>query len=166
MIAYKGRVFSIEVKTFAFPDGTTHEQEIVRHAPSVVLIPITVDGRIILIRQFRSSIGREMWELSAGSVDPGETPEAAAARECEEEIRLVPHRVERIRGLYPSPGFCDEEMIFFRVSDLRPPAPDSPHRPDEDENIHVQIFTIAEAKAMVARGDIIDMKTAYGLTLV
>jgi len=57
-------------------------------------------------------------------------------------------------------------MIFFRVSDLRPPAPDSPHKPDEDEDIHVQIFTVAEAKAMVARGDIIDMKTAYGLTLV
>jgi len=166
MIAYKGRVFSIEVQSFRFPDGTMHEQEIVRHAPSVVLIPITVDGRIVLVRQFRSSIGQEMWELSAGSVDPGETPEAAAARECEEEIRLVPHRVERLRGLYPSPGFCDEQMIFFRVSDLRPPAPDSPHKPDEDEDIHVQIFTVAEAKAMVARGDIIDMKTAYGLTLV
>ena len=166
MIAYKGKVFSVEVDRFKFPDGSSHEQEIVRHAPSVVLIPVTADGRIVLIRQFRASIGRELWELSAGSLNPGETPEQAAARECEEEIRLVPRTIERIRGLYPSPGFCDEEMIFFRVSDLRPPPADSPHTPDEDEKIEVQIFTIAEARAMVARGDIVDLKTAYGLSLI
>ena len=166
MIAYKGRVFSVEVKRFQFPDGSLHEEEIVRHAPSVVLIPITAEGRIILIRQFRPSIGREIWELSAGSLNPGETAEQAAARECEEEMRLVPKTIERIRGLYPSPGFCDEEMIFFRVSDLHPPPGDSPNKPDEDEQIEVQIFTIAEAKAMVTRGEIVDLKSAYGLSLI
>ena len=58
---------------------------------------------------------RELWEVPAGSLDAGETPEEAAARECEEEIGLVPGRLERIRGLYPAPGFCDEELIFFKV---------------------------------------------------
>jgi hypothetical protein len=71
-----------------------------------------------------------------------------------------------MRGLFPSPGFCDEELIFFRVSDLRPPAADSLRKPDADEDIHAQTFAIEEAKAMAARGDIIDLKTAYGLTLV
>ena len=139
---------------------------IVRHPPSVVLIPIADDGRVILIRQYRASIDRQMWEIPAGSVDPGETPDEAAVRECEEEIGLVPGRVERIRGLYPTPGFCDEELIFYRVSELRTPAADSTHRPDADEDITSRPVTVAEARAMVQRGEIIDLKTAYGLTLL
>ena len=59
----------------------------------------------------------------------------------------MPERVERLAGLYPTPGYCDEEMIFFRVSGLHPPAPDSPHKPDEDEDIDAQVFTIAEAQS-------------------
>lgn len=164
-IVYKGRVFSVEVDRRRFPNGTEHEVAIVRHAPSVVLLPIADDGRVILIRQYRASVDREMWEIPAGSVDPGESPDEAAARECEEETGLVPGRVERIRGLYPTPGFCDEELIFYRVSELRPAAADSTRRPDEDEDITSRAVTIAEARAMVERGDIVDLKTAYGLTL-
>ncbi len=133
-----------------------------RHPPSVVLIPMQEDGQVILIRQYRASIDREIWEIPAGSVDEGESPEQAAARECEEEIGLVPDRVERIRGLYPTPGFCDEELIFFRVSGLRAPAADSPHRPDDDEDIRSQAFSLEAARGMVERGEIIDLKTAYG----
>jgi len=99
-------------------------------------------------------------------VDEGETPDHAAARECEEEIGHAPGRVERIRGLFPTPGFCDEELIFYRVSRLQPPPADSPHKPDDDEDIKSQLVTIEEARRMVERGEIIDLKTAYGLTLV
>lgn len=165
-IVYKGRVFAVEVERRAFPDGREREVAIVRHPPSVVLIPVQEDGRVILIRQYRASIDQYMWELPAGSVDAGESPEEAAARECEEEIGLVPGRVEKIRGLYPTPGFCDEELIFYRVSELKAPPPDSTHRPDEDEDIRPHAVTVAEARAMVERGDIIDLKTAYGLTLI
>lgn len=165
-IIFRGRVFSVEVERVRFPNGREHEQEIVRHAPSVVLIPIQDDARVILVRQFRAALGRETWELPAGSLNPGETAQAAAARECEEEVGVAPRRLERIRGLFPAPGFCDEELIYFRASDLQRPAADSPHKPDEDEDIRAQAFTIAEANAMVASGEIIDLKTAYGLTLV
>jgi ADP-ribose pyrophosphatase len=165
-VVYRGRVFSVEVDRMRFPNGTEQEVAVVRHPPSVVLVPMKDDGHVILIRQYRAAVSRELWELPAGSLNPGETAEEAAVRECEEEIGLVPRRVERIRGLFPTPGFCDEELIFFRVSDLRPPAADSPHKPDDDEDIHAQLFAIEEAKAMAVRGDIIDLKTAYGLTLV
>jgi len=165
-IVYKGRVFSVEVERRRFPNGQEHEVAIVRHPPSVVLVPIAADGRVILIRQYRASVGREMWEIPAGSVDEGETPDQAAARECEEEIGLAPGRIERVRGLFPTPGFCDEELIFYRVSQLRPPAADSPHKPDDDEDIRSQPVTIEEARSMVERGEIVDLKTAYGLTLV
>ncbi len=165
-IVFKGRVFAVEVERRRFPNGQEHEVAIVRHNPSVVLIPIQEDGRVILIRQYRASLDRMIWEIPAGRVDDGEHPDAAAARECEEEIGLVPGLVERIRGLYPTPGFCDEELIFYRVSNLRPPPPDSLHRPDEDEDIESMTVSLDDARAMVERGEIIDLKTAYGLLLV
>jgi ADP-ribose pyrophosphatase len=163
---YEGRVFSVETGERLFPNGRTHRVEIVRHSPSVVLIPFEDDGRVVIIRQYRAPIDRMTWEFPAGRLNAGESAEEAARRECEEEISRVPHRIERIRGLFPAPGFCDEELIFFRVSDLRAPAPDSPHQPDEDEDIETRVVPVDEARAMVARGEIIDLKTAYALTLM
>src|SRR5580765_6759803 len=165
-IVYKGRVFSVEVEQRRFPNGRQHDVAIVRHPPSVVLIPVEDDGRVVLIKQYRPALDRELWEFPAGSLNPGESAEAAARRECEEEIGRAPARVERLGGWYPTPGFCDEQLIFFRVSDLRTPPADSPHKPDDDENIQPQTVTIAEARAMVQRGEIIDLKTAYALTLL
>ena len=165
-IVFKSRVFSVEVGRKRFPNGREHEVAIVRHAPSVVLIPVEDDGRIVVIRQYRAPLDRETWEFPAGSLDANERPEAAARRECEEEIGRVPQRVQRLMALFPTPGYCDEEMIFFRVSDLRQAAPDSHHKPDEDEDIQARSVTIAEARAMVAAGEIVDLKTAFALTLV
>src|ERR1700704_5781427 len=105
-IVYKGRVFSVEVGNARFPNGTEHEVATVRHVPCVVLIPIQEDGRVVLIRQYRHSVRRDLWELPAGGINPNESPDAAAARECEEEIGLTPHRLVRLTALFPSPGFC------------------------------------------------------------
>ena len=163
---YKGRVFSVETGKRRFPNGREHEVEIVRHAPSVVLIPVEDDGRVVIVKQYRAPLDRETWEFPAGRLNDGESAEAAARRECEEEIGFVPHRLEKLHSLYPAPGFCDEQLIFFRVSDLRLPAPDSPHKPDEDEDITARTLPIAEARAMLVRGEIVDLKTAYALTLL
>jgi ADP-ribose pyrophosphatase len=165
-IVFTGRVFSVEVDRKKYPNGEEHEVEIVRHSKSVVLIPCEDDGRVVIIRQYRAPLNREIWEFPAGRLDVGESAEAAARRECEEEIGRVPHRLERIRGLYPAPGFCDEELIFFRVSDLRQPPPDSPNHPDEDEDITTRTVDVAEARAMLERGEIVDLKTAYALSLL
>ena len=165
-IVYKGRVFSVEVDKVVLSNGREAELAIVRHRRSVVLIPVRDDGQVVMIRQYRHALARHIWELPAGNVDDGESPEAAAVRECEEEIGEVPAKVERMGSFYPTPGYCDEEMIFFRVSGLRPPAPDSTHKPDEDEDIESRVMSLAEAKAMVKRGEIIDLKTAYALTLI
>jgi len=166
MVVYQGRVFSVEVDKVVLRNGRETEIAIVRHRRSVVLIPVQDDGRIVMIRQYRHALGRDIWELPAGNVDAGESAEAAAARECEEEIGQVPARVERLGSFYPTPGYCDEEMIFFRISGLRPAAADSPHQPDDDEEIETRAMLIAEAKAMVSSGEIVDLKTAYALTLV
>ena len=165
-IVYSTRTFAIDVEHVPAPDGASREITTVRHAPCVVLIPILDDGRLLLIRQYRHSVKRVLWELPAGSIDPGEAPEAAALRECEEETKLAPGRVEQLAALFAAPGYCDEEMIFFRATGLRPPAAGSTHAPDEDEDITVHPTTVAEARAMLARGDIVDLKTAYALMLI
>ena len=166
MVVYTGRVFSVEVDKVVLSKGHEVELAIVRHRPSVVLIPVQDDGRIVMIRQYRHALERDIWELPAGNVDVGETAEAAAARECEEEIGQAPAKVERLGSFYPTPGYCDEQMVFFRFSGLRPPAPGSTHKPDEDEDIESRAMSAADAKAMVTRGEIIDLKTAYALTLI
>ena len=163
---YRGRIFSLEVDRVTLPTGHTVTMEVVRHPGSVVLLPIPEPGKVILIRQYRYTLNRWIWELPAGSLKPGEDPAAAAARECEEEIGLVPRRVERLRGYYPTPGFCDEEMIYFRCLELEAPAPDSQARKDEDEEIEPRTFTVAEAQSLIASGEIVDLKTVAGLTMI
>jgi ADP-ribose pyrophosphatase len=165
-IVYKSRVFSVEETRRRFPNGQDHDVVIVRHAASVVLIPREADGRVVLIKQYRASVDRELWEFPAGRVEEGESPEGAARRECEEEIGRVPYALERIAAFYPAPGFCDEQLIFFRVGDLRLPPVDSTLKPDEDEVISAYALTVAEARAMLERGDISDLKTAYAMSLL
>jgi ADP-ribose pyrophosphatase len=109
-------------------------------------------------------VQRALWELPAGSVDEGETPEAAARRECHEEIGLVPDTIVRLGAFHPTPGYCDEEMFFFRVSGLS--VPEHEAEKDDDEDIEVQVFTLKEAREMVRRGAIVDMKTVIGLSLL
>jgi ADP-ribose pyrophosphatase len=163
---YKGRIFQLEIDVVKLPTGHTVDMEIVRHPGSVVLLPIPEPGKIILIRQYRYTIDKWIWELPAGSLKPNEDPDKAAARECEEEIGLAPGKVTRLRGYYPTPGFCDEVMIYYRCEDLRSPAPDSTAKKDDDEEIEPRTFTLDEARALVLSGEIVDLKTLAGLTLV
>ena len=163
---HRGRIFQVEIDVVKLPSGHTVDMEIVRHPGSVVLLPVPKPGSIILIRQYRYTIDRWIWELPAGSLKPGEDPGHAAARECEEEIGLAPGRVTRLRGYFPTPGFCDEQMIYYRCEDLRPPAPDSKARKDADEEIEPRTFTIDEARELVSSGEIIDLKTVAGLTMI
>jgi ADP-ribose pyrophosphatase len=164
---FKGRIFTVTADRVTVPNGRTVTLEMVRHPGSVVLIPMHDDERVVLIRQYRYALDRWIWELPAGSLDPGEDPAAAAARECEEEIGVIPGRVEFAGAWYPTPGFCTEVMNFYRLGSLRERGPgDPPAHKDDDEDIRVHVFTLGEARAMVRRGEIVDLKTAWGLTLV
>lgn len=164
--AFKGRIFTITVDRVTLPNGRTATLDMVRHRGSVVLLPLTDDGRVVLIRQYRYALDRWIWELPAGSLDPGEDPLVAAARECEEEIGFVPSRIEFAGAWYPTPGFCTEVMNYYRLTGLREPAPGASRaHMDPDEDIRVHVFTPGEAREMVRRGEIVDLKTAWGLTL-
>jgi len=161
---YDGKVFDVDRDRVRMPNGRDVTVDVVRHPKSVVLVPVPSPGHVILVRQFRYAVNAFLWELPAGSVDEGESPEQAARRECHEEIGLVPETIVRLAAMYPTPGYCDEEMVFFRVSNLEEPTEAAAM--DEDEDIEAKTFELREARDMVRRGEITDMKTVAGLALI
>jgi ADP-ribose pyrophosphatase len=161
---FEGRVFDVYRDLVRMPNQREVTVDVVRHPRSVVLLPVPEPGSIILIRQYRYAVNRWLWELPAGSVDAGEEPDEAARRECHEEIGQVPETVVRLGSLLPTPGYCDEEMIFFRLSSLSVPAEAA--EADEDEDIQPRTFTVAEARDMIRHGEITDMKTVVGLGMI
>jgi ADP-ribose pyrophosphatase len=163
-VAFEGRIFAVHVDRAQMPNGREVTLEVVRHPASVVLLPMPDSDHVVLVRQYRYPIDRWVWELPAGSIDPGETADAAAARECHEEIGKVPRRTERLGSLFPTPGYCDEEMIFYRLDGLDEPT--AAANLDEDEVLEPRTFALAELRTMVRRREIVDMKTVAGLALL
>lgn len=164
---FEGRILAVTVESITLPSGAPLEAEIIRHPGSVVLIPATDSGEIMLVRQYRHAIGRSAWELPAGSLKQGEDPRAAAVRECHEEIGLIPSAVERLGAFFPTPGYCDEEMSFYRATGLRTPTgEDSAARQDEDEDIEARAFSVEAIRQMIGSGQIVDLKTVAGLLLL
>jgi ADP-ribose pyrophosphatase len=163
---YEGRVFSVVAERVTLPKGHQVEVELVRHPPSVVIAPITDDGRVMLVRQYRHAVGRALWELPAGSLKDGEDPEKAAIRECHEEVGLIPTRVERLGSFFPTPGYCDEEMIFYKAARLREPGEGDEAHPDEDEDIEATAFDLDDVRRMIEIGEVTDLKTVAGIILL
>ena len=163
---FEGRVFTVQVESITLPKGHALDAEIVRHPGSVVIVPVTAGGDVILARQYRHAVGRYTWELPAGSLKREEDVEAAARRECQEEIGLIASGVERLGVFFPTPGYCDEAMHFFLMTGLRKPETgDAEAHPDEDEDIEARPFSRADLDVMIASGEIVDLKTVAGLSL-
>lgn len=163
---FEGRIFTVQVETIALPKGGELKAEIVRHPGSVVIVPVTDAGDVLLVRQYRHAVGRWVWELPAGSLKPKEDPRQAAIRECHEEVGLVPGEVNPLGSFFPTPGYCDEEMHCYLATKLREPNAGEQARPDDDEDIEVKAFPPDTIASMIASGEIVDLKTVAGLTLL
>lgn len=163
-VIFKGRVIRVERECVTLANGRTTVIEAVRHRGSVVILATPAPDTLVLIRQFRPVINRWIWELPAGSLDPGESPDSAVVRECEEEIGLTPRRVTALGSWFPTPGFCDEIMHFYRCEDLV--TPEGPVSLDEDEQIEPATVSLSTAREMIADGRVVDMKTVVGLSLL
>jgi ADP-ribose pyrophosphatase len=161
-VGYRGRLLTLEVDRVVEPGGIEVDREVVRHPGSSVVLPITADGDLVLVRQYRYAVGEFLWEAPAGHIDAGELPEEAARRELVEETGYYPGRLQKLLDFYPAPGFTDERMHLFRATELEKREP----RPEEDENIEVRVFDVKEARRMISAHEIRDAKTLVALSFL
>ncbi len=152
---YEGHIVNLRKDTLQLPDGREVTREIVEHSPAVVILAFDDEGRIAFVRQWRSATGRALLELPAGGVDPGETPEQAAARELQEEVGLKPGKLEPLHGFWVAPGWATEYLHGFVARDCERSSLPA----DTDERIEVRYLTLGEAMALIEEGEIEDAKT-------
>lgn len=159
---YKGKVVTLRVDRVRMEDGREVKREVVEHAAAVAIVPIADDGRVVLVRQFRSPVGDSLLELPAGVLDEGEQPEDAVQRELQEETGFRAAHTRRLAGFWVAPGYDTEFIHVFLAEGLSESRLD----PDEDEAIEVEQHTLADALAMIADGSICDAKSIVGLLAV
>jgi ADP-ribose pyrophosphatase len=156
---YKGKVFSLQRDTVIEPGGVRADRDIIVHPGSVVVLPIFQDGRVLLIRQYRHTVGDFLWELVAGRKEPKETPVTAARRELIEETGYTAKRFRKLLHVIPTPGFVNEWMWIFAAEGLI----QGPAQPEDDEKITPRIFTLKQIDTMIQRGTLRDAKSICGL---
>jgi ADP-ribose pyrophosphatase len=154
---FEGTVIAVRVDELEGRDGPA-AREIVEHRGAVAAVPVLPDGRVLLVRQYRHAVGGTLLEIPAGTLEPGEAPEPALQRELAEEIGMRAGVLRHLVTFYPSPGFLTERVHVYLAQDL------APHRlPAEEDDLEVVAVPLAEAQAMVARGEIRDAKSVIGL---
>jgi 8-oxo-dGTP pyrophosphatase MutT (NUDIX family) len=155
---YEGKIISLWVGEARLDEGAVVDREMVAHPGSVAIVPV-LDGSVILVRQFRIAVGREILELPAGRLEAGEIPEASARRELEEEIGYRAGQMVPAVSYYASAGFTDERMHLFLAFQLQR----TEERPEPDERIQQVRLPIAEIDRMLASAEFEDSKTIIGL---
>jgi ADP-ribose pyrophosphatase len=155
---YRGRAVHIRVDSVVKPNEKKTTREVVEHVDCVVILPVDQNGNILLVRQYRHAVDRELLEIPAGSIDPGETPEQAATRELREETGYKPGKLEGLGGFYAAPGYCTEYLHFFRATRLEK----SPLTAEDTDEIEVVPVNPAEVPSLIASGQICDAKTIAG----
>lgn len=158
-LVFAGRLFDLQVDEIEFPNGVVAQRETIRHPGAVAMLPVDVDGRILMVTQYRHAAGRRLLELPAGTLEPGEEPAEAVSRELQEEVGYKPGHMESLGGFYVAPGYCDEYIHLFLCTDLE----ESVLAGDEDEDIEVETLDPAEALAAIADGRISDAKSIIGI---
>jgi len=157
-VIHRGRKYDL-VRIPRTMDGRAGLMEVVRHPGAVVVLALDGKGRVVLIRSERPATGRTLWELPAGTLEAGEDPVHAAARELEEEAGLRAGTVEPLLAFYSTPGMTDEWMRVFTARELIEVGQNL----DEGERIEPRAVAVEEALAMIDRAEIIDAKTIAGL---
>lgn len=157
---FAGKLLTVRVDRVALPGGRETAREIVEHPGAVGIVPLLPDGRVVLVRQYRHAVGRALLEIPAGTRDqPGESAEAAAARELAEETGYRAASLTRLAAFYTAPGFCTEELTLFLATGLTAGAPAAM----DDEAIAVETVALDAVPVLLARGEIADAKTIVGL---
>lgn len=156
---YSGRAVKLRVDNVQLPSGRETTREIVEHADCVVIIALDAGDNVLLVKQFRSPVNKELLEIPAGGIEPGESAEDCVRRELREETGYLPGRVERLGGFYSAPGYCTEYLYLYLATDLTP----SQLIAEDTESIEVVRVPIGEVQSLIASGEICDSKSIAGL---
>jgi ADP-ribose pyrophosphatase len=155
---YRGHV-NLRVDTVETPDGRRATREIVEHAECVAIVPVDESGNVLLVRQYRHAAGRELLEIPAGGIEPGEDPVSAVRREMSEETGYSPETIRRLGGFYSSPGFCTEYLHLFLAMDL------VPNRLEAEDTGSIQVVRVRpqSLEGLIASAAICDSKSIAGI---
>ena len=161
---YTGRVVRLDLDTVRFPDGSTGELELIRHPGAAAIVPCAsdppgADPTILLIRQYRYATGGQLWEIPAGTLDPGEDPEACARRELLEETGVTAARLQRLTSIWTTPGFTNEVIHLYLATGLTTGEPSR----ERDEFIEVEPQPLSRVLALIRDGEIRDAKTVAAI---
>ena len=155
---YKGKILNLRKDDVILPDGNQAVREIIEHNGGSAVY-CERDGKVLLVKQFRYAYGKEIWEIPAGKINAGETPEETAVREIEEEGGVKAEKVELLHVLYPSPGYTEEKVYVYKAINLS----EGQKHLDEDEFLSSHWIEIEKVKEMIKNGEIRDAKTIVAL---
>jgi ADP-ribose pyrophosphatase len=158
-MVYEGRVFGVRRDEVIEPTGVRATREVITHPGSVVVLPVLLDGRIVMIRQYRHATRQSLWELVAGRIDGGENPKKAAARELIEETGYRAKKFRIFLDVFPTPGFLEERMYILLAEGLTLGKAE----PEEDEKIEVKAYSPSELEKMIGDGKLHDAKSIAGI---
>jgi len=159
-VVYRGRILNLRVDNVRVPSGKRAYREVIEHNPAVGLIPLTSDGKVLLVSQFRYAVNEEILEIPAGIVEQGEDFETAALRELQEEVGYTASELSQVGNFYSSPGFSNELLSIFVARGLSP----SKLPEDDDEFIQIIPVDIGNLDDMLKAGRIKDCKTFAALS--
>lgn len=158
---FHGRVFTLVDREILLPNGRTTTLNIIDHPGAVAIVPLHANGDVVLLRQFRAAARGEIWEIPAGTREPGEPPGRTARRELAEETSLRAGRWTKLGDFFTAPGFCTERITVYLARNLEA----APGGPEPDEVLRPRRVPFPEAIRMIDRGIIRDAKTIAGLHL-
>lgn len=158
---YTGRLLKIDRDRVELPNGRSTDLEIIRHAGASAVVPFVTDDEVLLIRQFRYATKGFILEVPAGTLNAGESPDACAQREVEEEAGHRAGRLEKLGAIYTTPGFTDEVIHLYAARDLTPTG----QHLDHDEVLTVERVPFRRAIEMIREGAIVDAKSICALML-
>lgn len=156
-LIYGGRRLRLHRDEVELPGGRRTFREVVIHPGAAAIVPVTKDGDVFLVKQFRYAVDSELYEIPAGTVERGESPEQCAVRELREEVGLIARRVEKLGQFYTSPGVMNEVMHLYRATNL------IKIEKEPEEGISVVRMKLGQAVDKIKKGEIRDAKTICGI---
>ncbi|MCW8804315.1 MAG: NUDIX hydrolase [Ignavibacteriaceae bacterium] len=161
-VIFRGKVFNTKVDQIEYDSGNKSVREVAEHPGGAVVVPVTNDGKIVMVTQHRFPVDKVLLELPAGKLGNGEDPQLCAVRELEEETGYESNNVKELGSIYTTPGYSTEKLWIYLARDLKP----GNHNREEGE-FGMEVFELSfkEVEEKIYNGEIVDGKTICGIYL-